>query len=409
MKNVEKVLFLGGLFPKETEKEIVEHSIGSVQNAANVLQWNLVRGLDENLPAPVKILNSLYIGSWPRRYKKAIIPSYEFSHAPEAKDKNVGFWNITFLKQLFRSSTLSRAVRREIASEPDLSCAVIAYAMTRPMLRALRAAKRRDPRVTTCLVIPDLPEFMNVGTKRSVLERFLKARDMKTQRRDLSFVDCFVVLTEPMMEKLPAKPYVVMEGIAGAVPADDVLPRREKTVVYTGGLNASYGVVDLVEAFRAIPDPDYRLILCGAGDAVDTIRRAAEEDPRIDFRGLVPHGEIHAIQQSAAVLVNPRTPAGEFTRYSFPSKNLEYMASGTPTVAHRLPGIPSEYEGHLVFIPEPTVSSLKETIMKVCSLSPEESRLLGERAKTFVSREKNAARQAQKILDLLCGLTQKGN
>ena len=36
------IAFLGGLFPRETEGEILEKSIGAVQAAANALQWNLV-------------------------------------------------------------------------------------------------------------------------------------------------------------------------------------------------------------------------------------------------------------------------------------------------------------------------------------------------------------------------------
>ena len=74
-----EILFLGGLFPKETEDEIINNSIGSVQNAANNLQWEFAKGLEENSNKSITILNSLYIGSYPNRYKKMRINTYNFS------------------------------------------------------------------------------------------------------------------------------------------------------------------------------------------------------------------------------------------------------------------------------------------------------------------------------------------
>ena len=38
--------------------------------------------------------------------------------------------------------------------------------------------------------------------------------------------------------------------------------------------------------------------------------------------------------------VNPRQNNEEFTKYSFPSKTMEYLASGVPVVAYKLDGIP---------------------------------------------------------------------
>jgi len=66
------LLFLTGIFPKEKETEILENSKGNVQNAANVLQWNLINGLDECL-GKVSLLNAVFIGSYPKRYKKLFL------------------------------------------------------------------------------------------------------------------------------------------------------------------------------------------------------------------------------------------------------------------------------------------------------------------------------------------------
>ncbi len=63
------IIFLTGLFPNEDYAEILKKSKGAVQNAANNLQWELVKGLDENLNSNFSLINSMYIGSFPKRYK----------------------------------------------------------------------------------------------------------------------------------------------------------------------------------------------------------------------------------------------------------------------------------------------------------------------------------------------------
>ena len=51
--------------------------------------------------------------------------------------------------------------------------------------------------------------------------------------------------------------------------------------------------------------------------------------------------------------VNPRPGAADFTRYSFPSKTLEYLDAGKPVLAYRNDGIPPEYDEHLLYISDP--------------------------------------------------------
>lgn len=58
----------------------------------------------------------------------------------------------------------------------------------------------------------------------------------------------------------------------------------------------------------------------------------ATKDRRIQYLGSIPHDEILQLQRTASLLVNPRTPEGIYTKYSFPSKTMEYLASGTPTL-----------------------------------------------------------------------------
>ena len=91
-------LCLMGLFPKEYESTILNDSVYGIQNAANKLQWAIVDGLKEQKDVHLSVLNSLYIGSFPRKYKKMRIPSFSFKVGSTEEGYNVGFINIPFFK-----------------------------------------------------------------------------------------------------------------------------------------------------------------------------------------------------------------------------------------------------------------------------------------------------------------------
>lgn len=78
-----------------------------------------------------------------------------------------------------------------------------------------------------------------------------------------------IVISRPMVEDNPAWkgiPYMVMEGIsADRQPAVDVEAGDKKTILYAGGVNRAYGIVELVEGFLR-SGIDYELVICGRGD-----------------------------------------------------------------------------------------------------------------------------------------------
>ena len=71
------ILCLMGLFPEEYETEILKNSLSGVQNAANKLQWAIIEGLAQQPNTQLTVINSLYIGSYPKRYKKIHITRNE--------------------------------------------------------------------------------------------------------------------------------------------------------------------------------------------------------------------------------------------------------------------------------------------------------------------------------------------
>ena len=111
--------------------------------------------------------------------------------------------------------------------------------------------------------------------------------------------------------------------------------------------------------------------------------------------------EIVGKEMEAALLVNPRPTDAEYVKYSFPSKTMEYMASGTPVLTTNLPGMPREYLPYVNLIEEETPQGIANALKKVLAQSDEALMEQGIRARRFVLEQRNNLVQAKKILTML--------
>lgn len=99
--------------------------------------------------------------------------------------------------------------------------------------------------------------------------------------------------------------------------------------------------------------------------------------------------------------MNPRTNDGEYTKYSFPSKTMEYLLSGKLVLMYKLDGVQDEYDQCLYYINGNDPKDIAHRIMEVCEKSQSKLDDFGEKAKQFVLENKNSVVQAKKIIDMI--------
>ncbi|MDK2839885.1 MAG: hypothetical protein PWQ83_1451 [Thermosipho sp. (in: thermotogales)] len=404
-----RILFLGGIISKEMEKEIIDKKKGKIDFAANKFQWNLIDGFMSIDEIKLEVISAPFVGAYPKYFKDLFIEEYNYSYIYNNKKisiKSVPFCNLWGYRNISRKKALKKAVN-EYLLQTDPKKVIVVYSAHTPLVQAAAYAKQEDPSVHICLVVPDLPQYMNLGDRTSFIYSMLKKVDIKILYKSLEYVDSFVLLTEYMKDilKVKKRPYIVIEGMVNK--KDISISRKStkksdvKTVVYTGSLNKKYGVVNLVKAFLEIDMPNVVLKIAGSGDSEKLIREYAQKDNRIQFLGQLSNKEAIELQRNATVLVNPRQNIGEFTKYSFPSKNLEYLLSGNPVIAYKLDGIPSDYDSYFFYVKDNSVDSLKNKIVEVLSLTEEERKVFGERAKEFVIKKKNNVEACFEIYKML--------
>ncbi len=217
--------------------------------------------------------------------------------------------------------------------------------------------------------------------------------------------DGYIYLTDAMREIVaPGKPYCVVEGIAdtGFV-VEPVLKEKTKKhgVMYAGALREDYGLKNLIEGFLSLNLPDAELWFFGAGNYASEIEKASKEHENIRFLGQVSREDVLRCERAASVLVNVRDPKSEFTKYSFPSKTIEYMLSGTPLLTTALQGIPAEYHPYLSMIENNAPQTVCSALRDLLAVTPEELIERGTKAQQFITNEKNARKQAEKLTEFI--------
>ena len=108
-----------------------------------------------------------------------------------------------------------------------------------------------------------------------------------------------------------------------------------------------------------------------------------------------------SLQKNAAVLVNPRQNNEDFTKFSFPSKNLEYLSSGVPMVGYKLDGIPDEYDDYIIYPADDSPQALRDALSSILAITDGEREAMGEKARHFVCERKNKVAQAKRIIEFL--------
>lgn len=385
----------------DTNKELFrKKSRRGYQFAAQNLQEALIQGFLQN-DINIKILSIPSLSSYPRGCSLFKVDDNKFCYNGRSLGWSVGYVNLPFIKSWNKKRVISYLNKWYYDSGERK--VIFVYALLSEQMQAAVEFKKNHPDVKLCVIVPDLPRFM--GYNSTLKKLGFQKRDICNIYSLVDSFDAFVVLAKPMVDDLQVshKKHVVVEGIFSE--SEDVSAQKEKhkTILYTGNIGERYGINVLMEAFTKINDPDYRLWIRGNGDNSSVLEKS-QKDNRIKYIGPLSKRELISLQKKATILVNPVSPDKEFTRFFFPSKTMDYMASGTPTVMFKLECLPEEYYQYLYFFDKPTPESMAYTIKKICEKSEEERDTFGIKASRFIKAEKNAHKQVEKIKNLMEGL-----
>lgn len=394
-----KILYLGTVCDPLKYKKILEGCKAKPSIASVVFETALIKGFAENR-SDVDILSYPMIPVFPKSRVLVFGGETEILHGYR------NYWlktvNLPVIKQITRRISACCAIKKwaKVNAENGV---ILSYSIPPFLVKdVLRYSKRYS--VKTVAIIPDLLENMYINHKSSALINAVKQQYLNKALKLQGEYDGYIYMTEAMSEEVADnKPFIVMEGTFDV--ADIITKKNRKlyprAIMYAGQIHKKYGVLNLVDAFEQIADANIELWLFGDGTAVDEVLRRAQKDCRIKYFGRVTREEVLEYEKNATLLVNPRTTMETFTKYSFPSKTIEYMASGTPLLTTRLEGIPKEYFDYVFSIEDSDVEQLKGALVDILSSADEELITVGRKAQQFIKDNKNSSAQVERILKFL--------
>jgi len=316
------------------------------------------------------------------------------------------FINLPVIKQICFSITLIPEVIKWTINNHDKQKGILFTCINIPMVVPVLLLRLifKNP---VFVIVPDLPSLVLKYTKLNRIQRLLKYPFEWLAKAAEHRFDGYVLLTEPMNKVVNRrnKPYIVVEGIADTQNIlnhnKNDLERTKKGIMYAGALYKEFGIDILIRGFMRTNNDNIELWLFGAGDMEKEIAQNILIDSRIKYYGMRPRGEVIKYEQRAILLVNPRPSLSPFTEYSFPSKTTEYMASGTPLLTTRLPGIPKEYFDYVFVLKNETIEGMRNKIESILEMPRKKLDEQGQRARRFVLENKNSLVQTKKIIDMI--------
>ena len=250
--------------------------------------------------------------------------------------------------------------------------------------------------------VADIPQMYHHQTsdKQPLYKRVLKRLYSVTS----IYYNGYILLSEYMNEHVNkyGKPYIIVEGLVDdTVPDDDHLEKSNDIVsyLYAGGLFEKYGVKMLVDAFLQTSQDNLELWLFGKGELEEYIK--AQKDNRIIFFGYQKNSFVVSKQREASFLINTRPSDEEYTKFSFPSKIMEYMVSGTPVISTRLKSIPKDYWDYIIPIEIETIDGVKKVLVETSKMTVRECKRIGDESREYVLANKNGLTQGKRVLQWL--------
>lgn len=395
MATVRQLLFFGALIPGDECHKSPDCSV-----AANNFQAGLLDALSKLVDGRIVALSLRSLTAFPRG-----TPLFSRGSSFHLNERClvhvVPFFNVAPVKPFFQGGALAldlfRLWRRRF--RPD---AILVYnPFLRHSLLALTAGRLWRIPVVAIVGDADPPKPLLPKCNLHQIRRRLHLEIGH-------YFSGLIVLSSRVAEDFyPGQPTLKMEGGVN----EDLVNRGNRrnppvpgTIFYSGDLAVYCGVQLLLDAFALLEGEKYELWLTGRGPLQGTVEQAAKHDPRIRYFGFVSRAEYLDMLEQAKVLVNPRLSSRPESPYNFPSKLLEYLASGRLVISTASSDLEEEYGDKVFLLREETPEALARLIEDVCDRVPAELEAVGARGRAYMLAHKTWRAQSGRVYDFLATL-----
>ena len=394
------VMLLGFTVPDELAKQLFSLDVGPAVQT-HKFAWSLTRALQSGF-GRVVLASACPIQNYPLG-RKILFRGGQFE-AQNVKGVLLGFINLLVLKHLTRFLACLLVLPRLMRQyQVDW---LFVHGTHTPFLLFGLLAKLFGKKLV--VVLTDPPGVLLPTDSRAA--RILKRMDVVLVSSALAHADAVISLAPELIQRFAIKkPYLVFPGILDSSLVQMInkekaskLTRKPFVILYAGGLNQAYGVDRLIDAVENMTDSQaVQLKLFGRGDQEQKIQRLAASDSRFYYGGFVGNEQLIPELLQADLLVNPRPTHESFAIMSFPSKLIEYLATGRPVLTTRIASIPDAYHPYFFYIEDESSNGVKNAIVTLMRMDSTKREAYALQGQTFINKEATEYATGCKIADLI--------
>lgn len=351
----------------------------------------------------VEAISAEPMASFPR-CKQLWVTGRGYQVSPSVRTRGLPFMNLTPLKQVMIAiGTAVRLIVWRARSWRARSHIVLLFNLTVPPIAVVWAVSRLlGVRVAAYVVDVSVPGQTVPNTTLHRLDAWL-------QRRYLPRLDALVGITDQIATLAPCVPFIRIDGgldhawlhqppSAGGCTGRG---QHEFLLVVAGKLCEYNGIPEICETMNLIEDMNLRLIVAGQGPLEDFVRAAARRDSRIRYDGYLDRMAVARLYARADALISMRIVSRLDTRYAFPSKTMECLASGVPVIATATGHLSSEYGDKCIVLVDDSPEALRDAIGLVRAMSAQDRVRIGASAATYIREQKSWESQGRRIAAFL--------
>lgn len=395
-----KCLMFGLACGKERFDRYVREHNSPFSVAHYIFEKSFIDELEETYP----VYHNYIYQSGNTSLKAAKVRSEEENITEKTKTRTLGFLNLPLIKFVSLFFSTCRRIKQFHKENGD-GFFILSSINYFPVALAARRMSRKYG-VKNVIIFTDCSVGYGYdqtsGNKLKDLARKKYKSIIHSMEKDY---DAYVLFSEPMNELVNPmnKPFCVMEGFFDPSGLDlTPCAKNEKFVVlYGGSILESFSIQNIVRAVKQINDERVELWIAGDGPYLDELKKLAGDDKRIKFLGFVSRNTLFEYEKQASLLINARNPMDAYTKYSFPSKTFEYLASGTPFASTKLGCYTDEYNGKLMLLENNQPETVAEAIRSALSMDRDELEAFGKESKEFVMTRKRPDVQTAKVIEFL--------
>lgn len=383
--------------------DVPEFRSRAFSRAANSYIRNLLEALEKAGLRPELVLSFVAMPAFPRSRRMAVRggPVQLETGTPV---RLIGFPNVAVLKQLWLGVATFIRLCLWAAGPARRKCRVIyCFNLTVPPGVFLWAAAR----LTASKVVVSLNDIGVPG--QSVPNGVREKLDFWFQRRLIPRFDGHVAVADAIMRDFaPGKPWVRLEGgvtdrqFEGPAGAESIDRRPQVfSALLAGGLEEVNGVRLVLQAAALDATLPIRWVIAGGGPLEALVREAAGRSQNVSYLGFLSTADLAAAYRDADLLLNVRLTRSVNTRYFFPSKLIEYLATGTPVLTTATGHAIEEFGDFVYQLDEETPGALLQAVKHVAGLPAGERRDAANRAREYVHRAKHWNRHGRVLAQYL--------